>query len=220
MTSVSGTVEERVVLSLARTPKPTKEATEALKAVLKRSPYHAGALYGLGTHCRLYRDDGKKKDAAELGEFLAARFKPENGPMTNTILLRAIANSGYVGALPRVLPFFKDTDEGIRATAVRALQSMHDQRIDGMIAERIKEDKSAEVRTEAIEAAKVREPSQPLVMAIVDAGIHSDSPYVRYKAVEVMGDWLKKRPDLRATLDLVAKNDEEEKIRARAKAAL
>jgi hypothetical protein len=35
-----------------------------------------------------------------------------------------------------------------------------------------------------------------------------------------MGDWLRQRPELRATLDLVAKNDEEEKIRDKAKAAL
>lgn len=218
--TVDGDVVSRVILSLARTPRPTVEASDALKAVLKQRPFAAGALYGLGTHARLYRDQGKPKEAAELGEFLAARFKRDNGPMTNTILLRAIANSGYIGALPRVLPFLKDKDEEIRGTAVRALQSMRGQRVDDMIAARLKDDDSAEVRMAAIEAAKVREPTEPVVAALIDAGTHGASPHVRYRAVELMGDWLKKRPELRATLDLVAKNDEEEKIRDKAKAAL
>jgi hypothetical protein len=219
-TSVDSDVIARVILSLARTPKPTMAASEALKAVLKQTPHSPGALYGLGTHSRLYRDEGKVKEAAELGEFLAARFKRDDGPMTTTVLLRAIANSGYVGALPRVLPFLKHEDEEIRGTAVRALQSMRGQRVDDMIAARLKEDESAEVRISAIEAAKVREPTDRIVAALVDAGTHGASPHVRYRAVELMADWLTKRPELRATLDLVAKNDEEEKIRDKAKAAL
>jgi len=218
--TVSSDVEDRVILSLARTPKPTKEASDALKAVLKKNPSSPGALYGLGTHARLYRDDGKTKDAAELGEFLAARFKPDDGPMTRVVLLRAIANSGYVGALPRVLPFLKDNDEEIRATAVRALQSMRDPRVDGVIAARMKDDESAEVRISAIDAAKVREPSEPIVSALIDAGTHGASPHVRYRAVELMADWLNKRPELRVTLDVIANNDPEDKIRERAKAAL
>jgi len=81
--------------------------------------------------------------------------------MSTVILLRAIANSGYIGALPRVLPFLKDQDEEIRATAVRALQSMRDPRIDGVIAARMKEDASAEVRISRSMPPKVREPSEP-----------------------------------------------------------
>jgi hypothetical protein len=209
-----------VILSLARTPKPTKEASDALKAALNQNPHSAGALYGLGTHSRLYRDAGKTKEASELGEFLAARFKRENGPMTTTILLRAIANSGYIGALPQVLPFLDDKDEEIRGSAVRALQSMRGQRVDAMIAARLKDDASTEVRISAIEAAKVREPTEPVVAALISAGTQGESPHVRYRAVELMANWLNKRPDLRATLDIVAKNDTEERIRERAKAAL
>jgi hypothetical protein len=97
---------------------------------------------------------------------------------------------------------------------------MRDPRIDGIIAERLTDDSSAQVRISAIEAAKVREPTDPLVSALVDAGMHGDDAHLRYRAVELMADWLKKRPDLRATLDLVAKNDAEEKVRERAKRAL
>ncbi len=44
--------------------------------------------------------------------------------------------------------------------------------------------------------------------------------HVRYRAVELMTQWLPRRPDFRVTLEHVAESDEEERIRERARAAL
>jgi hypothetical protein len=219
--TVDREVERRIVLSLSRTPKPTKEGALALQALLERDPLNAGALYGLGTYSRLYRDAGATEEAKALGELLVGRFDvSKGGPMSLGIVLRAIANSGYAGALPRVTPYLDHKDERIRVAAMRAVQSMRDPRVDGILAEHLRTDVSPQVRLSALEAAKLREPNQVLVAALTDASTKSEDRHVRYRAVELMSDWLSKRPELRGTLELVAKNDAEAKIRERAKEAL
>lgn len=216
----SRSVQGRIILSLARASTPTKEATLALKAVLEREPLNAGALYGLGTYSRLLRDQGAVAEAKELGEFLLARLPLGTAPMSLGTILRAIANSGYAGALPYVTRYLDDPNERVRAVAVRALQSMHDPHIDGMIATRIL-DESTKVRLAALEAAKLREPSAELAQALAEAATQNVSdPHVRYRSVELLVDWLPKRAELRSTLELVAKTDSEPKVRQIAQAAL
>jgi hypothetical protein len=219
-TETSRSLQGRIILSLARSPKPTKEATLALKAVLEHDPLNAGALYGLGTYSRLLRDQGALADARELGEFLIARLSLATAPMSLGTVLRAIANSGYAGALPYVERYLDDPNERARAVAVRALQSMHDARVDALIATRILDD-STKVRLAALEAAKLREPSVELAQALARVSTQPDTdPHVRYRAVELMVDWLPKRTDLRDTLELIAKNDGEPRVRQIAQAAL
>jgi hypothetical protein len=216
---VDAETERRIVLALARSPHPTSEGTRALMSVLDRVPLHTGALYGLGTYSRLLRDQGSLEESKAIGEFLVARLKITTGDSTISTVLKAIANSGYAGALSRVKPYLRDQRELVRAAAVRALQSMQDARVDGIIAERLTSDESPKVRLSALEAAEIRGPGLELAEALSET-INAEDRHVRYRAVELMADWLPRRPELRATLALVAKGDTEVRIRERAQSAL
>lgn len=210
----------RLVFSLARAQKPTREASQALKSVLADDEFNAGALYGLGTHCRLYRDAGRTEDAREVGEFLLARLGRATEPSTLATVLRALANSGYDGALPAVTKQLKDKSEQVRTAALRALQSMRDARVDPLLARYLTEDESHQVRLSAIESMALREPNEAAVAALERAVIHDEDPHVRYRSVELLAEWLPRRPEVRGALEEVANNDEEEKVRSRAKAVL
>jgi hypothetical protein len=213
-------VRGRIIHSLARVRRPTAEATLALKAVLEKEPYQAGALYGLGTHARLLRDEGRGAEASALGELLAQRLARAPGRLALVTLLRAIANSGYDGALARVRPYLDDERDAVRSAAVRALQSMRDPTVDRLIAARLGSDASKDVRLSAIASARLREPNDVLADAVAAAGSNGAEPHVRYRAVETMARWLTRRPALRDTLERIARNDAEERVRERARQAL
>jgi hypothetical protein len=210
----------RVINSLARTPNPTDGSIRALKALLKDRPFDRRAMYGLGTYCLRLRDSGKTKEAKALGEFLVGRLALAKVSTEIVTALRSIANSGYAAALPKVTPYLDDKTESVRVAAVRALQAMRDPKVDGLLATRIKTDKSNDVRVSAIVAAQVREPSTELSQGLASAGETAPDATVRFRAVELMVRWLPKRPELRSTLERVAQKDQEARVRDRAKAAL
>ncbi len=219
-TTLDASLRKRAGSSLARTPRPDSVAIDGLKAVLAKDPFNPKALYGLGTYARRLRDAGNAGEAKELGELLLARLNLAGGPSSLVTVLRAIANSGYAPALARVAPYLDDTRDGVRGAAVRALQSMQDTKADRLIASRLESDTSNEVRISAIEAAHVREPNDLLAQALASSATGATDPHVRYRAVELMTQWLPLRSDFRPTLERVAASDAEERIRERAKAAL
>jgi hypothetical protein len=220
MKGVDADLRANVVFSLSRLRTPTREATRALESVLDDDPIHTGALYGLGTHARLYRDLGNAKEATRLGERLLTHLARADGSSARATVLRAIANSGYDGALAAVSRQLKDAHDEVRAPALRALQSMRTPRADALLAHHITDDESKKARLSAIEAADLREPSEVVVAALSKAATDADDPHVRFRSVELLVRWLPRRPDVRGALERVAKADEEVKVRELAKAAL
>jgi hypothetical protein len=218
--AIDAKLRSRAIDALVRTPKPNEASALALRAKLADDPFNEQALYGLGTYSRLLRDAGKTSQAKVLGELVAARLARATVSMDIVTVLRSIANSGYAGALSRVTPYLGDERERVRVAAVRALQSMRDPKIDGILASRMKTDASRDVRIAAMAAAKIREPSDELTGAVASAGIEASDAQVRFRAVELMIRWLPQRPDLRVALERVARKDAEPKVRNRAQAAL
>jgi hypothetical protein len=213
-------LQSRAAVALSRTPTPSQTSVRALKALLRADPFDIRALYGLGTFARRLRDAGKSAESDALGEFLVRKLKPAKNPTDLLTVLRAIANSGYARALPEVVPYLSDDRDEVRSAAVRALQSMRDPQVDGLLASRLHDDASNVVQLSALDAVQLREPSVVLTDAVITMGTQAADTHVRFRAVEVMIRWLPQRPTLRATLELVAKNDAEPRIRDRAQAAL
>jgi hypothetical protein len=210
----------RIIVTLARVQRPTPEATLALRAVLEKEPFQAGALYGIGSHARLLRDQGRIEEVKVLGELLVQRLARADDALELGTVLRAIANSGYDAALPSVLPFLDDKRTEIRSAATWAMQSMLDARVDPLIAKRLAADESSEVQSAAIDAARLRQPSDPLAAALSAAGTGAADAHVRYQAVELMLLWLPARPDLRGAVDKIARLDAEPRVRRLALAGL
>lgn len=217
---LDGALRNHAYVALTRTPIPSNGSVLALKALLRRKPFDERGLYGLGTFARRLRDEGKTQQSNAIGEFLLARLKEAKDDMYVVRVLRSIANSGYTRALPRVIPYLTDEREKVRGGAVRALQSMQDPQIDGILATRLRDDESSVVRLAVVDAAQVREASPVLADAMASVSTEAADSHVRFRAVELMIRWLPQRPGLRATLELIAKNDAEPKVRNRAGAAL
>jgi len=211
----------RAVTALARTPVPSDAAIAALKARLDKDPFASDALFGLGTYTRRLRDAGDREKMTSLGDYLVSRLHDAGSIVPHLLAaLGAITNSGYDNALPSVTPFLSDPRDTVRAAAVRALQSMQSERIDPLIAARLRSDGSSEVRISAIDAARVREPDESLTQAVAAAAVGAEDARVRYRAVDLIVHWLPNRPELHSTLATVATNDKEPRVRERARASL
>lgn len=213
-------LRDHAAVALSRTAKPSVASIRAFKALLRVDPFDRRALYGLGTFARRLRDDGKTKEANSLGDFLVARLEQAKNDTDLVTVLRSIANSGHSPALRSVVPYLTDDRDKVRSAAVRALQSMRDPQVDGILASRLRDESSRSVRLSTLEAVRVREPSTVLTDAVASVSTDAADTHVRFRAVELMIRWLPQRPALRATLELVAKNDSEPKVRNRAQAAL
>jgi hypothetical protein len=210
----------RIMLALSRTPRPDKTSIDALKGLLKNDPYSEQALFGLGTFCRRLRDLGEVSGADDIGALLLDRLATATALLDRLTVLRAIGNSGYAPAIPKVTPALNDSQEIVRVVAVGALQSMQDPQVDEIIADRIRTDPASDVRISALGAAKVRQPTDALARAVESAASDATDAHVRYRAVELLALWMPARPDVRSTLQKVAKNDGEMRVRDRAQGAL
>jgi hypothetical protein len=210
----------RIILALSRTPRPDKVSVDALTALLKKDPFNEQALLGLGTYSRRLRDAGDRDGATALGALLLERLKAARQEVDVLTSLRAVTNAGYVPALAQVQQYMQDGREDVRVAAVRAVQSMDDPGIDAILADRLQSEPSEAVRMSVLSAAKVRDPSNTLVRAVELAAMAAGEPRVRYHAVEVLAAWSRRRVDVRSTLERVAKNDTEPRVRDLAQGAL
>jgi hypothetical protein len=213
-------VKARATAALGRASQPSEQTIASFEAKLAENPHDTQTLFSLGTHSRHLRDEGHTEQASRLGELLVARLHEANTTSSQVDALRAIANSGYSGALPTVMPFLRDGRDLVRGVALRALQSMTDPRVDSLIATSMVSDSAASVRISAIEAAQVRTPTEALSSSLRNTAASAEDPHVRYRAVDLMRRWLPMRPELRASLERVSKEDEQARIRELAKGAL
>jgi hypothetical protein len=218
--SLGATRKSRVLMALSRTPRPSEDAIASLEGKLKADPYNELAMLGLGTYSRHLRDEGSAQEAVHIGDLLVDHLKSARQTTEILTSLRAITNSGYSPALPSVLPYVTDGREVVRVAAVRAFQAMDDPRVDGIIAGQLASTRGQDVEISALNAAKVRQPTDTLAHAVETTAASDQDPRVRYHAVELLTSWLGRRPDVRPILEKVASNDAETRIRELAQGAL
>jgi hypothetical protein len=135
-------------------------------------------------------------------------------------ILHGIANSGDGRAFGRVRPLVDDADESIRAAAVDAIRLMPNPEVDGLLAARMAPNEKVPVRLEAIDAARARGAHEPLITAVRNAATGATDSESRLAAVQLLQRWLPDRPEVRSTLEQVARDDSREAVRRAAKAAL
>jgi hypothetical protein len=212
-------VRTSALIALSRTERPTTEGAAALKALMDDPTVGTQALYGIGSYSRRFRDQGDAAQSAALGQILLDRLNAAKNEYRTVEGLRAISNSGFAGALEKTRQLLGDRRERVRAAAVRALRSMQDPEVDRLLVARLADDSSQAVLLATLETMQARPPSDTLLRALKNSSSIADR-HVRYRIVELMSRWLKEHPDLRPSLEAVAKNEQEQKIRDLAKAAL
>jgi HEAT repeats len=218
--SLPAPLETRAMRALTRGQRPSEEAVAALQALLVAKPFDQVPLYGLGTFCRRLRDENELDRSNALGDLLLSQLGRAQGQSAVVTVLEALSNAGYAKALTPLQTYMRDPREAVRVAAVRGLQSIKDAQVDPLLANAITSEASSDVRIAAMDVAKMREPSQSLADALTSAAVKAPDPHVRYRAVELMGQWLARWPSLRGPLTAVASNDAESQVRERAKASL
>ena len=120
--------------------------------------------------------------------------------------LRAIANSGYDGAYLDVTRYLEAPESTVRVAAVRALQSMKDERVEPTLASRFQSDENPEVQTAVLEVLRLRSPT-PTAVRVARKALSSNSPHVRHSALALAEDLMLEHPDLSPLLAAMASED-------------
>lgn len=213
-------VRSKAAFALIRTPRPTSDAADALRALLKDPVLRSYAVVGLGTYSRRLREGGDTDVANRAADEVAALLETTTARPDRVEVLQGIANSGDPRLFARVRPLLDDPDPAIRAAAVDAVRLMPNPEIDALVAARLAPTEKLGVRLEAIDAARVRGPHEPLLSAVRTAALNAPDSDSRLRAVLLLQRWLPEKPEVRSTLEQVASGDLREAVRKAARAAL
>ena len=207
--------------SLIRSDQPSEEAVAGLIKLLDDPLLDVHATYGLGTFARKLRHAGEAERAKLISELLVRRLEAAREQQQKVTVLRGIANSAYVGALPGVRPYLASDNPFLRAAAVEALRLMDHPEVDGLIAARLAGQESPIVRMAALNAATPRAVSATLVTAVGGAAAQSPDAHGRLQAVRLLARWLPEQTSaVRPALEQAARADAEPKVREEASRAL
>lgn len=218
--SLSKEARARAERSATRIDTPTPATVSVLIGWLAQPTRRIHAIYGLGTQARRLREQGMLELSRSASDALGEQLKQANGSAERVHLLRGVANSGAPELLPLVRPLLTHSDAIVRGAAVEALRLMDAPEVDGIIAERLRVERSYESLRAAVNAARVRTPSVTLVGALSLAARASEDSQTRYRAASLLASWLPQRPELRAVLNELAQHDENEDVRGVAARAL
>lgn len=192
--------------SLIRVVQPTEPTLDALLSAINDDLLATHALYGLGTMARHFRDGGDAAHAERLSKALVQYLEASTTDSQRVRALRAIANSGFAGALPNVKALLDAPARDVRGAALEALRHMDHPEIDGILAAHLASDTDAEVRLSALNAFKTRPPSEVLARALIAAAA-DPQPRVRNTAAKLMRAWKDSRPELAEPLAALAAKD-------------
>jgi hypothetical protein len=218
---LDATLRKVASIALSQTSRPTLESVKGLQSSLEDPVLGRQALYGLGTAVRKLIESGQLAQADQVMALVLERLAGAKTTIELVTALRAVANSGYDAALPKVQPHLGSANEEVRAAAVEALQLIHVPAAQQAIAELLAEDPTRLVREAACRAARHHTPAPALERAVVHAATLDKDGHVRLAAVRLLAQWLRERPSLRQTLTQVAASQkEEDSIRQEARKAL
>ena len=136
-------------------------------------------------------------------------------------LLAAIGNSARPATIPTIEEALKDSDVGVRSAAARALRLAVSSEADQHLATAIITDSEANVRDDAIFAARFHHPLQDvLTEALLQAASTDRVSYVRGNAIAVLRQNLAGSQRIALELSKIASSDADPSIRKQAAVAM
>jgi hypothetical protein len=202
------------------TEQPTLHTSQVLESLISDPLLHDFGIFGTGTASRYLREQGNPARADELAQNLVTLLRNADEPARRIAVLRGIANSAYDGALDAVRPYLVAEQIEVRSAAIDALRLMKTEAVDGLLATRIVEDKSANVRLAAVKVLGRRNASATLRRAVARVAAKEPDETVRVSLVELLARWLPTDHELRTTLEQMARGDAASRVRDLANSAL
>lgn len=205
--------------SLIRVQTPTDPTLQALARWIHDPLLASHSIHGLGSVSRRLRDTGDTERAELTAKPLLAELETAKGDSARIQALRGIANSGYAGAFGAVQALVASPNRDIRGAVLEALRHMRSDRVDPLLAERLKAEPDVEVRLAALNAIKLRECSKVLSGALVTATEDVEAR-VRLRAATLLGRCRDGAPEAQAALTRLASSDPTTSVRDAASSAL
>lgn len=204
--------------SLIRVQTPTDATLQALAGWIHDPLLASHAIHGLGSVSRRLRDTGDAQRSELAAKPLLAELESAKTDSARIQALRGIANSGYAAAFNAVQALLASKNRDVRGAALEALRHMRSDKVDPLLAERLKAETDVEVRLAALNAIKVRECSKLLSAALVTAAEDTEGR-VRLKAVALLAR-CDGSPEAKAALVRAASSDATTSVREAAASAL
>jgi HEAT repeat protein len=127
--------------------------------------------------------------------------------------LRALGNAGHPDARKEIEPFIAHAEVRLRAAAARALRRIPGAEIDESLASMALQDTNKLVRRTAVDAMRKRSPTAVLVSTASQCARLDSDVNTRLEAVRALAHWSPAFPSARESLEWVAQNEPNERLR-------
>jgi HEAT repeat protein len=206
--------------SLQRVRAPLEPTVAGLVALLDDAPLRTTATYVLGAMSRYLRSSGETERASRITVRLLQQLEQAKDDKERVATLHGLANTGDNQALAAIRPFVAHEDSSLRMAAAQTLAAMTSTEAESLLAERLEKEAATSVRTAVLNACAARAPTTRLIAAVEKISSAAPDPHGRIEAVRVLGRWMSSHPELRTSLEQIAKNDKEVKVREAAERLL
>ena len=203
---------------------PTEQSISSLREMARDEPdeeLRGAAVLSMGSAAHHGGANPATKRAADdiIGQLIKL-FYDARTPAERQLYLRALGNTRSVRALEPIRSGMADELAVVRASAVGALRFIPSPEADELIAHALRSDVDEMVRISAIDSATQRPLSPSVAAAATDALKNEQLVMNRLRLVALLSAKLAEAPELRPTLEQVAKNDPSAEVRKAAQEAL
>jgi HEAT repeat protein len=217
---VKADTHKAAVRSMLRLHAPLPATVERLTQLLDDPDLRVNSTYVLGAMARRLREAGEGERSRSITTRLLEQLSASKDDALRIATLHSLANDGDNEALSAIRPFVVGEDSSLRMAAALALAAMTSDEAEQLLIERLETEEKTSVRSAVLDACQARRPTPKLIAATEKVALLAPDPHGRIEAARVLARWLPERPELRATLERIAKDDKEEKVRQAAEGLL
>ena len=206
-------LRQAVVRSMVRLRAASPATVDKLSGFLGDPDLRINASYALGAMARRLRESGDGERSRQITTRLLQQLAESKDNALRMATLRGLANDGDNEALDAIRPLVSGEDVSMRMVAAQTLAAMTSNAAESLLVERLEKEERTSVRSAVLDACQARRPTPPVIAAVQKIALSAPDAHGRIEAARALGRWMSVRPELRATLERMAKEDKEEKVR-------
>ncbi len=207
------------MIGMSSLRQPSPETIDYMKSMLDDAQHGRQARYGMGSLIMSLNQN----DADTVSEPLALlqqRFHDAKDPAERADFANALGNTHLLDVRPELDAALNDDSPDVRMAGINGLTHQAGDDVDSVIAHFMTSDPNELVRDDAIDVAKRRDPSPALLDALTTCMRLDKEILVRRSAISAAAALQQVVPQLSESLQWVAQNDPEPKLRELAAASL
>ena len=206
-------LRQSAVRTMVRLRGASAATVDKLLELLADPDLRINASYALGAMARGLRESGDGERSRQITARLLQQLAESKDDVLRIATLHGLANDGDNEALDGIRPLLTGEDVPTRMAAAQALAAMTSDEAESLLIERLEKEERTSVRSAFLDACKARRPTPRVIAAIQKVAFSAPDAHGRIEAARALAGWLPSRPELRSTLERIAKEDKEPKVR-------